>query len=181
MAVAPEEGDRDDQVADFLHPDLLDRLPTEEARVALLALETDAATVVAATVLRDHAPDLPIVAGVRLADNVARTVRAGADFALSLSQVAGQLLAHHVLGETVSLQPRIKLARVEVGRLEGKNPLNERIRERTGCTVVAVERAGEVLMSFPSGFRLQAADALYICGTAEAIVRYQERFPASWL
>jgi Kef-type K+ transport system membrane component KefB/Trk K+ transport system NAD-binding subunit len=181
VSVAPQEGEQVDLIGDFSHPDLLDRLPTEEARVALLALETDAAAVFAATVLRDHAPDLPIVAGVQLAENVARAVRAGADFALSLSQVVGQVLAHHVLGETVSLQPRIKLARLEVGRLEGKNPVNERIRERTGCTAVAVERAGEVLVTFPPAFRLQAGDALYVCGTAEAIARYREQFPASWV
>jgi Trk K+ transport system NAD-binding subunit len=107
--------------------------------------------------------------------------RAGVDFALSVGQVAGQLLAHHVLGETVSLQPRIKLVRVRAGRLAGTNPLAERVRERTGCTVVARERSGTVDMDFPESFRLDAEDVLYICGTAEAVARYHEEFPASRL
>ena len=132
-----------------------------------------------ATVLRDYAPDLPIIAGVSLAENVARIQSAGVDYALSVSQVAGQLLAHHVLGETVSLQPRIKLVRVGAGRLAGKNPVAERIRERTGCTVVAVERDGQVAMDFPASLRLSADDALYICGTTDAVARYHEEFPAS--
>jgi Trk K+ transport system NAD-binding subunit len=124
---------------------------------------------------------LPIIASATVPDNVAHIQRAGADFAVSVSQVAGQLLAHHVLDETVSLQPRIKLTRVDAGRLDGKHPLSERIRERTGCTVVAVEREGDVIMSFPPSFRLTSDDGLYICGTADAIQRYKEVFPPAWI
>ncbi len=181
FVVSPEPAEGADLVGDVADPDLLERLPASEARVAILAFDTDAATVLAAAVLRDHAPDLPIVASVELVDNVARILHAGADSALSLSQVSGQLLSHHVLGQTVSLQPRIKLARVDAGRLVGKNPLAEKIRERTGCSVVAVERNREVKMSFPPSFQLERGDALYICGTGDAIVRYNERFPAEWL
>jgi Trk K+ transport system NAD-binding subunit len=156
-------------------------VPLAGARVVVLALDTDSATVFAATVLRDYAPDLPIIASVYLAENVARIQRAGVDFALSVSQVAGQLLAYHVLGEMVSLQPRIKLVRVGAGRLEGKNPVAERIRERTGCTVVAVERDGQVAMDFPASFRLSHDDALYICGTTDSVALYNEEFPTSRL
>ena len=168
-------------VGDIIDRDVLERVPLAGARVVVLALDTDSATVLAATVLRDYAPDLPIIASVYLAENVARIQRAGVDFALSVSQVAGQLLAYHVLGEMVSLQPRIKLVRVGAGRLTGKNPVAERIRERTGCTVVAVERDGQVGMDFPASFRLSPDDALYICGTTDAIARYHEEFPTSRL
>ena len=164
-------------VGDIIDREVLESVPLARARVVVLALDTDSATVLAAAVLRDYAPDLPIIANVYLADNVARIQRAGVDYALSLSQVAGQLLAHHVLGETVSLQPRIKLVRVGAELLAGKNPVGERIRERTGCTVVAVERDGQVAMDFPDSFRLSSDDALYICGTMDAVARYHEEFP----
>jgi Kef-type K+ transport system membrane component KefB/Trk K+ transport system NAD-binding subunit len=168
-------------VGDIIDRDVLERVPLAGARVAVLALDTDSATVFAATVLRDYAPDLPIIAGVSLAENVARIQLAGVDFALSVSQVAGQLLAYHVLGEMVSLQPRIKLVRVGAGLLAGKNPVAERIRERTGCTVVAVERDGQVGLDLPASFRLSPDDALYICGTTDAVARYNEEFPTSRL
>ena len=164
-------------VGDIIDREVLESVPLARARVVVLALDTDSATVLAAAVLRDYAPDLPIIAIVYLAHNVARIQRAGVDYALSLSQVAGQLLAHHVLGETVSLQPRIKLVRVGAELLAGKNPVGERIRERTGCTVVAVERDGQVAMDFPDSFRLSSDDALYICGTMDAVARYHEEFP----
>ena len=77
----------------------------------------------------------------------------------------------------MSLQPRIKLVRVGAGQLAGKNPVAERIRERTGCTVVAVERNGQIGMDFPPSFQLSSDDALYICGTTDAVGRYHEEFP----
>ncbi|MDH3271705.1 MAG: cation:proton antiporter [Gemmatimonadota bacterium] len=170
-----------DVVGDVTDPGVLERLPLATARVAVLALGAESPTVYAAALLRDYAPELPIIAGAKRAGSVARIQRAGVDFALSISQVAGQLLTHHVLGETVSLQPRIKLALVSAGRLAGKNPLEERIRERTGCTVVALRRGGTVSMDFPPDLELASDDAIYVCGTSDAIARYREEFPADWL
>jgi Kef-type K+ transport system membrane component KefB/Trk K+ transport system NAD-binding subunit len=170
-----------DIVGDVTDPAVLERLPLANARVAVLALGAESPTVYAATALRARAPELPIIAGAKRVDSIPRMYRAGVDFALSISQVSGRLLAHHVLGETVSLQPRIKLALVSVGRLEGKSPLEERIRERTGATIVAIRRRGEVTMDFPPEMRLGSDDAVYICGTAEAITRYREVFEAAGL
>jgi Trk K+ transport system NAD-binding subunit len=116
-----------------------------------------------------------------LGENVGRIQKAGVDFAISLSQVAGQLLARHVLGETISLQPRIKLVKIRPGPLKGKHPHRARIRERTDCSVVAVERDGQVLMDYPPEFRLTAEDALFICGTTQAVNRYYDEYPASRL
>ncbi len=129
--------------------------------------------------VRNYTPDVPIIAGADLVENVGRIQQAGADFALSLSQVAGQLLAHHVLGEMVSQQARIKLVKLDAGRLVGRNPLKSRIRERTGCSVVAVERGGELVMDIPSSFILAAGDALYICGTIRAFDRFYGEFAES--
>ena len=39
---------------------------------------------------------------------------------------------------------------------------------RTGCSVVAVERAGEVIMDIPPSFILTEADAVYVCGPVDA-------------
>ena len=107
-----------------------------------------------------------------------RIQQAGADFALSVSQVAGQILAHHVLSETVSHQPRIKLVKLQASSLAGRSPLDARIRERTGCSVVAVERDGQVIMDIPMDFVLSVDDTVYICGTASAFNRYYEEFPS---
>ena len=166
-----------DVVGDVLDVRVLDRAAIAEARVVILALDSDGAALFAAAVVRDHVPDIPLLACVSHVENADRVQRAGADFALSVSQVAGQLLVHHVLGETVSHKPRIKMVKLRPGPLAGRHPLAVRIRERTGCSVVAVERAGDVLMAIPASLVLAPDDALYICGTPAAFDRYYEEFP----
>jgi Kef-type K+ transport system membrane component KefB/Trk K+ transport system NAD-binding subunit len=170
-----------DVVGDVLDRRVLERASVADARAVMLALGNDSTTQFAATVVRSYSPDLPIIAGVTLSENVGRIQKAGVDFAISVSQVAGQLLAHHVLGETVSLQPRIKLVKTRPGPLKGKNPLAARIRERTGCSVVAVERGDQILMDFPPSFALSPDDALYICGTIKAVNLYYDEYPATRL
>ena len=96
---------------------------------------------------------------------------------LSLGQVAGQVLAHHVLGEdSFALEPRIKVAKVGPGELTGRDPRTSRVRERSGCSIVAVERGDDVIVDFDEGFAFAADDAVYVCGTAKAVARYREVF-----
>lgn len=166
-----------DLVGDILDTGILERADLATARVVVLACENDSATLLAATVVRDYAPDLPIIACVALEDNIARIQQAGADFALSVSQVSGQLLAHHILGEMVSQQAHIKLVKRVAGSLIGRHPLDSGIREQTQCTIVAVERAGEVIMDISPSLVLAEGDDIYICGTIDGLNRFYEAFP----
>ena len=176
--IAETGGPRVTVVGDVLDTRVLDRAGVAEARVVVLTAASDSAALLAARVIRDHAPEVPIIASALLVENAGRIQKAGADFALSVSQVSAQLLSRYVLGEVVSHQPRIRLARKEAGELAGQELSRTRIRELTGCSVVAVERGGEVIMEFPPSFRLAEGDAVYVCGTAAAFERYREAFPS---
>jgi voltage-gated potassium channel len=168
-----------DVVGDVLDTAVLRKANVEAARVVILACENDSSALLVATVVRDYAPDVPIIACAALVENVGRIQKAGADFALSVGQVAGQLLAYHVLGQMVSQQARIKLAKLEVGSLVDHSPLEPRIHELTGCTVIAIERGEEVIMDIPSDLVLIEGDALYVCGTVDAFDQFYEEFTAS--
>ena len=168
-----------DVVGDVLDTAVLRAAGVGEARVVILACENDSSALLVATVVRDFAPDVPIIACAALMENVGRIQQAGADFALSVGQVAGQLLAYHVLGQMVSQQPRIKLAKLDVGSLVDHSPLEPRIQKLTGGTVIAVERAEEVIMDIPPELVLKDGDALWVCGTVEAFDRFYEEFTGS--
>jgi Kef-type K+ transport system membrane component KefB/Trk K+ transport system NAD-binding subunit len=170
-----------DIVGDIHDPDTLERASVATARAVILALESDSALLFAVTAVRSFAPETPILAGVDQIKNADRAQRAGADFALSVSQVAGQILIHQTLGETISVQPRIRLIKTRPGRLAEKDLKSARIRERTSCSVVAVERDGDLLTDLPASFQFAADDALYICGSADAIRKYQQKFSATRL
>jgi Kef-type K+ transport system membrane component KefB/Trk K+ transport system NAD-binding subunit len=166
-----------DVVGDVLDVSVLGRAPLAVARAILLALESDYATRLATEVVRSYAPDVLIIAGLSRLESVEPVQQAGADFALSLSQVVGHMLSHYVLGEILSLQPRIKVVRIPPGPLVGRHPLHAGIREATGCSIVAVERHGQILIEYPADFQLAADDVLYVCGTANALNLYYKTFP----
>jgi K+/H+ antiporter YhaU regulatory subunit KhtT len=106
---------------------------------------------------------------------VERIHRAGAYFALSISQVSGQMLAKKLLGqEAVAVDPQLKILKVSSGGLAGHHPADLRIRERTGCSVVAVERGDQVLVELGADFRFAPDDTLYVCGSSEAVRRFTE-------
>jgi Trk K+ transport system NAD-binding subunit len=177
--IDPTEQAGVDVVGDVLDRDMLIAAKVAQARVVILAPENDSAALLAAAVVRDFAPDVPIIACAALEESVERIHQAGADFVLSVSQVAGQILAHHILGEMVFQQSRIKLSKLKVSRLSGQRDLLSGIREQTGCTVIAVERAGEVMMDITPSFELSEDDALYVCGTLDAFNRFHEQFSES--
>lgn len=166
-----------DVVGDMLDPRTLEEADVASARGAILALDTDSATLFATVILKELAPRLSVIARVNQAENVERIYRAGADFALSISQVSGQMLAHRLLGEeAVALDPQLKLVKVAVDGLQDRRLADLRIRERTRASVVAVERGDDVLVELGSDFVFEPRDTVYLCGSNAAIRRFQEAF-----
>lgn len=176
--IAPAAGV--DVVGNILEHTTLDRARLREASAVVLALSSDSAGVFAAAVVRDYAQELPLIARVNRASNVARLYQAGADFALSVGQVAGQILAHHLLGEdAILLEQRLKFARVAPGSLIGAHPWRAAVREKSGAAIVAVERGEQVLVEFGPDFRVQAEDILFVCGTIAGLDTYMRVFHAA--
>jgi Trk K+ transport system NAD-binding subunit/Na+-transporting methylmalonyl-CoA/oxaloacetate decarboxylase gamma subunit len=172
-----QPGPEVDVVGDVLDLRVLEGAGVRDAQAVILALDTDSSTLFATVILKDLAPDVPVIARVNRAENVERIHRAGAYFALSISQVSGQILAKKLLGEEAFLiDPQLKVLKVSPNGLAGRHPAELGIRERTGCSVVAVERGDEVLVEFGPEFRFRDDDALYVCGSHSAVRRFTETF-----
>lgn len=167
-----------DIVGNVLDTQILKQANIEDAQAVIVALSADTTTLFTTVIIKDLAPDVPVIARVNRAENVERIYAAGADFALSISQVSGQLLAWRLLGsETVDIDADLRVVKVSVRGMEGRHPNELGIREKTGCSAVAVERGNDLLVEFGKAFRFQDGDALYICGSAEATQKYGETFP----
>lgn len=172
-----QPGPEVDVVGDVLDMRVLEGAGVRDAQAVILALNTDSSTLFASVILKDLAPDVPVIARVNRAENVERIYRAGAYFALSISQVSGQILARKLLGEEAFLiDTQLKVLKVPPLGLAGRHPAELEIRERTGCSVVAVERGDEVLVELGPDFRFRDDDALYICGSQGAVRRFTETF-----
>ena len=169
-----------DVVGNVLEFETLRRAGVRDASAVILALADDSESVFATAVVRDYAPEVPLIVRVIRTPNTERLYRSGADFAISVGQVAGQILAYHLLGEQiVPVENRIKFSRLAAGTLAGVHPWRSAALDGTGAKVVAVERDGQVLVEFDDGFTLRDDDALFVCGSTNSLDRYQREFEAT--
>lgn len=145
--------------------------------LVILALDSDSGTLFATVIVKEQAPDVTIIARVNQAENVERIHHAGADFALSISQVSGQILAHRLLRqEAIAIDPQLRVLKSDAGRLAGRHPKSLDIRKRTGCSVVAVERGDDLVVEIGPDFHFQADDLVYVCGTNSATLKFTEEY-----
>jgi Trk K+ transport system NAD-binding subunit len=165
-----------DVVGDATEPENLLKAGITDARTIVLALPEDATTEVTTLVSRDLSPSVGIVARAEQMENVTKIYRAGADYVLSLATVSGRMLATTVIEdeEVISLNTQIEVVRTPASRLAGQRLKDARIRSRTGCTVVGVERTGDVITDLDPEFRIEADDLLIVAGTDEGVNQFTE-------
>jgi len=169
-----------DVVGNVLEHATLERASVRAASAVVLALSNDSEGVFATAVVRDYAPDVPLIVRVNRAPNIPRLYQAGADFALSVGQMAGEILAYHLFSEqVVAVEQRLKFVRVGAGALAGLHPWQAPVRERTGAAVVAVEREQTVFVKFDEAFRVRPDDIVFVCGTLGGLSRYAQEFKAA--
>lgn len=156
-----------DVAGDVLDSSVLERGGLREARALILALDSDDSTLFATVIARDSAPDTTVLARVNHGRNLDNIHRAGADYALSISDVSGEMLSSRILGfPTRGRDEHRRVARVETAA--GGMTVDD-LRSRDGaCSLLAVERAGAFLPGIGE-VRLQSGDALWVCGTTDAI------------
>lgn len=169
-----------DVVGNLLEQSTLERGGVRSAGTVVLALSDDSAGVFATAVVREFAPQARLIARVNRATNVHRLYQAGADFALSVGQVAGQLLAHHLFGDSaLSVDQRLQCMRMTAGTLVGAHPWRAAVRERSGASLVGLQRDGKALVEFPPDFRIEPDDLVVVCGTAASIDEFVREFRAT--
>ena len=167
-----------DVVGDGTDPAVLERAGVPEARSVVLALPDDTATEFATLVVRDLNPDAEILARAESAGAINKTYRAGAEYVLSLSTVSGRAIAEEILDdeEILSMDTRIECLRTTAPGLIGETLAGADVRERTGATVVAVERGDELHTDLPPTFRIEHGDELVVVGTDASASRFVETF-----
>jgi len=166
-----------DVVGDVTEPEVLAEAGLSDASTVILALSDDTLAVFATLVIRQEAPDVEIIARANDEENVRKLYRAGADYVLALSTVSGRMLASTVLdGEVISFDQQVELVRQDAGNLVGRSLVDADIRARTGCTVVAVERGGEVLTDLDPTFTFKEGDDLVVTGPDQGIAEFSATF-----
>jgi len=162
-------------VGDATDPEVIEAAGVDEARSVVLALPEDTTAEFTTLVVRDRSDETEVVARVERPEATGKMYRAGADYVLSLASVTGRMTASAVLDDEDVLSPdtQVDVVRTEAPGLVGQTLGDADVRARTGCTVVAVERDGEVVTDVGPEFRVEAGDDLVIAGTDEGTNEFQ--------
>jgi Trk K+ transport system NAD-binding subunit len=151
-----------DVTGDVLDTSMLERAGVPSARALILALDSDDSTLFATVIARDLAPDVPIIARVNHARNLDNMHRAGADFALSIADVSGQMLSARLLGRHARVrEEHRRVMRVDGASVKGRTPAE--LAEAEGRTVLAIQRGGELIRRIEPAIILESGDFIWVC------------------
>lgn len=164
-----------DIVGDTTHRETLRDANLSESSALVTALPDDTDTVFTTLLARQLDEDVEILCRAEDEERVATIYSAGADYVIALGAVSGRLLAATLLDqEVLGLDTQIDVVRVQTDAFADETFAEAAIRQRTGCTVVAVERDGEMITGPGPEFRLHASDTLVVAGSDEDISRFND-------
>ncbi|WP_232701365.1 potassium channel family protein [Halobacterium wangiae] len=168
-----QELDGVDVVGDATEEETLRAAGIDEASALILALGDDTDTIFSTLVAREASDEVEILGRANNPESASKLYAAGADYVLTLATVAGRMLAQTLLNEDVmALDKQVDLVRTDAPNFEGRTLAEANIQARTGCTVIAVERDGEVLSELDAEFRIHQGDALVVAGDDEDIAEF---------
>jgi Trk K+ transport system NAD-binding subunit len=146
-----------DVAGDVLDLSVLERAGLAQSRALMLALNTDDATLFACVIAREAAPDVPLIARVNHARNLDNIHRAGADYALSIADISGEMLSSRLLGRS-----RIRDERRRVVRMHEHDYAGRSIGDLAHECILAIDRGGSVLRPIDPAMLVEDNDVLYI-------------------
>ncbi|HEV2720415.1 MAG TPA: NAD-binding protein, partial [Thermoanaerobaculia bacterium] len=155
-----------DIVGNVLDSSVLERAGLAETRGAVLAVDSDDSTLFATVVIRDTAPDVPVIARVNHSRNLDNIYRAGADYALSISDISGEMLSARLLRHTARTRDEQRtIVRAQVHKARTLRELDLR---HYGCSAIAIRRRGCFVDALGAETAVEAGDELFLCGSAES-------------
>jgi len=165
-----------DIICDATNPDALLEADIDTAHTVVLALPDDTEAVFATLLIRELNPAVEIIARANNPESVPKLYRAGADSVLTLATVSGQMIAADLLPEesVTSGTDQTQIVRTKAEKLVGQTLAESKVRTRTGVTVIAVEREGEILTGIDPSFTIREGDAVLITGTQEEINQFRD-------
>jgi Trk K+ transport system NAD-binding subunit len=155
-----------------------------EASTLIVTVNNDLDAIYTTLIARKLNPHVDIICRAVLPQSVEKLYQAGADFVLSQSVVAGQVLVKFVEPKPPAARLReitfsedMRVVEYPLGpSLAGRSLEDLKIRSRTGCTVIAVT-AGGVTTPNPDPHQVVPAGSfLTVIGTREQIREFKRTF-----
>jgi Trk K+ transport system NAD-binding subunit len=158
--------------------EVLKKAGIETAPAVVVSTHDDDTNIYLTLYCRKLRPDIQIISRATLDRNVATLHRAGSDFVMSYASMGANTIFNYLKrGKTLLLAEGLDVFRVKVpAGLAGKTIKETRLREETGCTVVAVRNGSATQINPAPTLPLPEEGDVILIGDAEAENRFLSRY-----
>lgn len=141
----------------------------ESAKSVIVTTHSDEMNIYLTFYCRQLRPDLQIISRSILERNVPKLHMAGADLVMSYASLGAGTIYQLLQPDGISLFAEgLTVLSIPAGaQFGGKTIMNSTIREKTGCSIIAINRRGQMVISPPPDTELEKTDELIIIGAVE--------------
>ena len=141
----------------------------ESAKSVIVTTHSDEMNIYLTFYCRQLRSDLQIISRSTLERNVPKLHMAGADLVMSYASLGAGTIYQLLQPDGISLFAEgLSVLSIPAGaQFGGKTIMNSTIREKTGCSVIAINRRGQMVISPPPDTELEKTDELIVIGTME--------------
>ena len=141
----------------------------ESAKSVIVTTHNDEMNIYLTFYCRQLRQDLQIISRSILERNVPKLHMAGADLVMSYASLGAGTIYQLLQPDGISLFAEgLTVLSIPAGnQFGGKTIMDSTIREKTGCSILAINRRGQMVISPPPDTELEKTDELIIIGTVE--------------
>ncbi len=167
-----------DVVGDITDPATRQAAGLREAAFVILAIGDDTTSMYATVALEEYCPGTDVLVRAESVESVEKLYRAGAEYVLALSTVAGRMLASTLIGseEVLLAESSFGIRRVDAPGLVGQSLIEADVRARTGATVVGIETSSGIEVPADPTRPISDGATTIVAGTDAAIAEYIAAF-----
>ncbi|TVQ67404.1 MAG: potassium channel protein [Balneolaceae bacterium] len=146
----------------------------DDAHTVIITPNEDDTNIYLTLYCRRLRPEIQIISRATLDRNLHTLRRAGADFSLSYSTMGANAIFNYLQsGEMVMLAEGLNIFKVDMPeKLCGKKISDLELRDRTGCTIVGVEKDGEIILQPEPDSVLEKVQKIILIGDLESEKRF---------
>lgn len=163
-------------IGDAADLDTLKKAGIEEAHTIIITTNKDDVNIYLTLYCRKLRPDVQITARATEERNVSSLHRAGADFVMSYATMGSNAIFNLLArSEVLMLAEGLNVFKVTAPKIFiGKNLIESEIRRKTGCSVIAIKKNGDLLANPEPKTVIEDSSELILIGDYES----EEKFSA---
>ncbi|MEO1584329.1 MAG: NAD-binding protein [Planctomycetota bacterium] len=158
-------------VGDATDPSVLEQAGLLDAPAVLITTNDDSLNIYLTIYCRSVRPDIQIISRATLKQNIETLHKAGADFVHSYASMGAASIMNTLSGDRVApVAEGLDVFRVDVPKsLDGITLAESSIRERAGCSVIALRQGtGDLAVNPPASTVLQVGQEMVLAGAPES-------------